>query len=85
MLEEGGEAREIVELLMTNEEEKRQGVNQLKQEVPDQVMVEESVGPPPLIKKHLAALDALFPPPSPQFRYSRNPYTPLLLSSTPPS
>ena len=33
MLEEGGEAREIVELLMTNEEEKRQGVNQLKQEV----------------------------------------------------
>ena len=76
MLEEGGEAREIVELLMTNEEEKRQGVNQLKQEVPDQVMVEESVGPPPLMKKHLAALDALFPPPARSGSDSRTPQAP---------
>ena len=65
MLEEGDEARELVEQLMTNEEERRQGGANLKQEVAEEVTVEESVGKP-LMKDEagattLAALDALFP------------------------
>ena len=68
MLEEGEEARELVEQLMTSEEEKRQSGAIMKQEVADEVTVEESVGKP-LMKKQsaattLAALDALFPPAS---------------------
>ena len=68
MLEEGDEARELVEQLMTNEEEKRQAGTTLKQEVAEDVTLEESSGKP-LMKKQtgtttLAALDALFPPPA---------------------
>ena len=40
-------------------------------------MVEESVGPPPLMKKHLAALDALFPPPDRSGSDSRTPQAPI--------
>merc|ERR1719341_2458158 len=86
MLEEGDEARELVEQLMTNEEERRQVGASLKQEVAEEVTVEESVGKP-LMKNEagattLAALDALFPSPASD-QSSQSILCPPLVSSAP--